>query len=64
MVIVHNSDNTIHVNNGFDIHEGLSIEARTVCTGEYTDYFITIPKDSKINKKNNEIKVRIKKVKQ
>ena len=46
--VVDGRDNTLLVDNGQAMDSPIKIHLSTVCTGEYTDFVIDVPKDSEI----------------
>lgn len=40
---VRNNDNSVQIDNGTEMRDPITIKASTICTGDYTDFHITVP---------------------
>ena len=49
-------DNSIEIDNGQTIDNPIKIHMSTVCTGRYTDFTITIPKNAVISRGKRRLK--------
>lgn len=49
-------DNSVEIDNGQTINNPIKIELSTVCTGRYTDFIITIPKNAEVSRGKRRLK--------